>query len=232
METIVKEEIKKWGMSSAEIKAYKLALIWEDLTRKMFPDVKLAKLPKRGDPRKGSLFKYCWKLQRELNGILEEKEYHLYITGNLVILKNNNGRIDPNAICGEKAWKRWKVWKKFYDKKMIEINSRITNRSEKELNQEIISQLDNTKKFLFKQLGKNPAKEQLQKAIQENMLKYWAVSLKVSKYYLVLSPYIKEIWDEEKMEEDCNFDTNLYLKNITSDIKNYFRSEFEYEFKL
>jgi hypothetical protein len=105
----VKEKIKKWGMSSAEIKAYKLAVIWEDLTQKMFPDVKLAKLPKRGDPRKGSLFKYCWKLQRELNGIIEEKEYRLYITGNLVILKNNNGRIDPNAICGEKAWKRWKI---------------------------------------------------------------------------------------------------------------------------
>ena len=115
---------------------------------------------------------------------------------------------------------------------MIEINSRGKNYPEKVIGQEIISELNNTKKFLHEQLGENFTKEQFKKAFEENMLKYWVLSLKISKYYLVLSPHIKEIWDEEKMEEDCNFDTNLYMENITPDIKNYFRSEFEYEFQL
>ena len=107
------EAILHYQMPPLEAKAYKLALLWQDATAKEYPEYNHIRLRKKGDPRKSLLFKYCYKLARETQGLIPDEQYPLYILAQLHILKhiatdNLHARIGPEILCGEKAWWRWK----------------------------------------------------------------------------------------------------------------------------
>ena len=130
------DAIFQWDMSPAEAEVYKLALVYEEEFLNTFKDHmdglvrRKNSLPKRGDPRKSNLFRHCWKLRRETKGLLEPHQYRLYIRANQTILLMNHKKgdkkgkvhVEPNAICGEKAWIRWKVYERWYNTKAAIIN--------------------------------------------------------------------------------------------------------------
>ena len=116
------ERIIKYNMTPEEAKAYKLTIIYRKTAEKVFPDYHHYKVGK-GDPRKSTLFKYCYKLIRETEDKLKYSEYRLYIKAQLDVMKaitqnDEYTLINPNCLTGKKAWARGCVWKKHYDAKV------------------------------------------------------------------------------------------------------------------
>jgi|688.fasta_scaffold66707_7 hypothetical protein len=220
------ELILKYKMNDTEAKAYKLILLYEELCQKEFPNERHIKVSKNKDPRKTTIFKYCYKLIRETNGIFKEKDYYLYILAQLQILKlikdgNIHALIGPQILVGDKAWKRWKIWKKKYDKKM----NKITNPTEGIITNEnsIKKDLQRTLEFLIK----NKCLEINQFINKSDDIVRWIKTGKISPYYVVLSPIISEFSRNNNLD---NFDFTLYRPSITPSLEQYFREEFKHEF--
>lgn len=181
-------------------------------------------LPKRNDPRKSSLFKHCWKMRRETRGLLESHEYKNYIYANLLIIKINKGYIQPNCICGDKAWVRYKVWKRFFDQKNNETTATLSTSI---MNPAILADIDRTKKFLFEKCSGEVNKEKIINFINKGSFRSWVASGKVCMYYIVLSPFLADI---DKDTFVLNSSIKLIQEKITKEIKNYFENEFKHEF--
>lgn len=114
------DAVFQWKMTPVEAEVFKLACVWVRETSKMFPREDIPKLPVKGDPRKSYLFKHCWRFHREVRGLLKPDDVPLYIHAQLFAMKAYKGRVDPNILCGDKAWLRWKLWKRAYDEKVAE----------------------------------------------------------------------------------------------------------------
>src|SRR5579885_1638384 len=92
------DPIFEYNMNAEETLAYKLGLLWMAISDKLMPDYKYAtRYPKKGDPRKSSLFKYCWKLSRETKGLIDVKDYKLYIAAQIhMLMAIEIGNTHPN----------------------------------------------------------------------------------------------------------------------------------------
>jgi hypothetical protein len=223
------DPIFQWKMNAAEAAAYKLAVIWEQQTKKYFPDEKITRLPKKSDPRKSNLYRYCWKLVRETRGLLKPEEYKLYIIAQLQIIKKFKGRVEPNCLVGEKAWIRWRVWKRMFDRKMaeqknIEVNPPPADSS-------VVKDLDKTKLFLYEKCGGVPTPEKLQELTKGGKLYNWIDAGKISKVYLILSPIVAAAFDMKELSKKCGFMPDFYKSKATADIVEHFKSEFAEEFR-
>lgn len=217
-----------YGLDTEELKAYKIALLWEQLTRKHFPQNKgLEKLAK-GDPRKCSLFRFCWKLLRVTRGLLRDDEYRLYIEANLQIIKVKGGHLSPNVLCGDKAWIRWKVWKRMYDKKLAE--SKGESVVTIDADPKIVLALDKTKRFLFEKCEGQPTLEKMQEFFDQQVVKLWILSGKLSYFWVVQSPMLAAVVPLKLLEKDLVFDSKVYESKINDAAKTYFKQEFAYEF--
>ncbi len=211
------ELILKYKMTELEAKAFKVCLMWQDLCKKEFPNERHIKINKNKDPRKTTLFKYCYKLIKETKGLLsDDKEYYIYIVAQLQILKamregKIHALIEPQILVGDKAWKRWKLWKRKFDKKLIEFKSSfdlgiVTSPTQ------IKIELIKTLKFLKNKDQSKITKEDLEK---------WIYNKSISPYYVVLSDFAKKIIS--------NFDIELYKPSITPEIEEFYKKEFENE---
>lgn len=185
--------IEKYKMDERQILVLKLCLLWEKLTQEIFPDHKHCKITKNGDPRKSHLFRICWKLFKETKNLLNEDEYSLYIRANLELLKNinkvtENVRIDPQILIGNKAWVRWRMWKE----KFNQVDRKIQIRGAENIhasNFQIAQELQRTCNFLETQFKKYPSYEEFLAAKKDNLIEEWVRLLKISPYYLLLSPF-------------------------------------------
>lgn len=222
------DAIFEWNMSTPEAETYKLALMWEVEIRKYAPThlqtpewKRRNSLPFRGDPRKSILFKHCWKLRRLTKGLLKENELRLYIVANLTILRNYNAYMEVNTLCGDKAWIRWKVWKKLYDRKTAELNS---SPPPPVAEDRLMRELLRTKRFFYEKCEGLPSIELVQKFIDAGSIRLWILQGKLSIYYVMLSPFFKQ--HAETLGKECNFDPVLFKEKITNDIIDYFNYEF------
>jgi hypothetical protein len=217
--------ILDYDMDEMQSKAFKLALLWEHYGQKEFPNYKLTKLPKKGDPREGSLFKYCYKMIRDFKGLIEDSEFKLYIIAQLQILKSfPNSRIEPNCLAGEKAWKRWLVWKKYYNK----ANHKEDDEQPTILLTKLKGELDRTKKFLLSMYNDQlPAKEQLERNISDGSLFRWVFLSKISPYYIILSEDVQSLFKNKNINQYFKLDFNIYKDNITEEIKEYYKELYE-----
>lgn len=227
------EAILEWNMTAAEAECFRLATQYEKEFIRMFSDTSAWNtytrnvLPTNGDPRKSQLFKHCWKLRRETKGLLIPQQYRQYIHANFAILKINNARIEPNAICGDKAWIRWKVWERWYQKKQEELDVTLPKHSFA-ADPKIMKEIDRSKKFVFEQCEGEPTQEKIQKFIDSGVFRLWIMMGKVSPFYITLSPFVGEKCDELAIA--CSFDPILLRERTTDDVTTYFREEFKHEF--
>lgn len=224
------EVVLQYKMNDLEAKAYKISLMWIDLSRKLFPNYQHAKLRKTGDPRKSLLFKHCYKLARETLGLIEDSDYQLYITAQLQIMKHItdgtiHAMIDPGILHGEKAWKRWRLWKKQYDRAM----ERPATSEEKGANKANVIlvkfDLQDTRKFLVSKLGENYNKQDIIILLQDRTLIGWTTLGKVSPYYLVLSPFLRDVLKIE----DFSMDLNVYREQSSNEVESVFKDLFPNE---
>jgi hypothetical protein len=211
------ELILKYNMTDLEAKAFKICLMWQDLCKKEFPNERHIKISKSKDPRKTTLFKYCYKLVRETKGLLDsDKEYYIYIVAQLQMLKlmkheKVHALIEPQILTGDKAWKRWKLWKRKFDKKLNEIktSSDLGLVTSPRL---IKIELKKTQEFL-----KNKDKSSIKKEDFER----WVSNKLISPYYVVLSDFAKK--------NISNFNFDLYRPSITPDVEEFYKKEFKDE---
>ena len=223
MDKLSLEPILEYHMPALHAKAYKVGLIWLVLSRKHFPNYKHTRgYPVKGDPRNSSLFKHCLRLVKDTLGLIDDREYKLYIQAQINVLKaiNMGGRhpaIEPSALIGDKAWVRWKLWKKKYDK----VAKQGHTKEEVGLDiipfQSVCKELDSTKKFLIGQFEKLPEEETIITAAKN--IERWIALGKVSGFYALLCPWIKK---------HCKLTTDLtlYEKSVTPQVRDYFQKLF------
>lgn len=229
------ELILKYKMTDLEAKAFKLALLWDKMVKTELPEHNIhTHLRRSGDPRKSTLFKYTYKLISETRGLIPDEEYQLYIKAQLQILKaisdgTVHARISPECLVGEKAWKRWRMWKVKYDKISIMKKPETAHVSATET--KIKSEIDKTKLFLEFQFGHQPTQEDINKSIKEKLMIKWITVNKVCAYYAILSPFLKKSFGGKTIEEVFLFDLGIYRSSINSVIEEYFRKVFDYEFQ-
>jgi len=229
------DTIFQWRMTSQEIEVFKLVLAYDKAFKKLFADAspqikKLNSVPVRTDPRKSNIFRQCWKMRRETRGLLEGTEYANYIYANLLIIKLNNGRVQPNCVCGDKAWVRYKVWKRRYDQKMSELSSTAPPPSVSTTNPKVIGEIDRTKKFLFERCEGEVTFDKIKTFVDEGIFKFWVASGKVSPYYVVMSPFIAKAGDVDAQFAGCSSSPAVVREKITSEVKDYFKHEYRHEF--
>jgi len=220
----------KYGMDDLEIKAAMVCDLWIKTSLHVFPDYKHARFPK-GDPRKSSVFKYCYKLVREIGDKLKDEEYQLYVRAQLDIMKHINidgghPLISPLSLVGEKAWRRWKLWKKKYDA-TVNINS--NHKKNKIAPTKILEALKKTKDFITSVCGENPTYERFSELESSGGL-FSGVNIgKISPYYLVMSPYFEKL-EKERNIRKMNFDINVYKDGLSESSMIAFKEMFNFEF--
>ena len=134
--------------------------------------------------------------------------------------------IDANCLVGDKAWKRWKLWKRKYDAataKPTEISQAVGPGVVKALDG-----LEKTKEFLAKTFGAAPGIDKYREAYLNNNLFRWANFGKISPYYLVISPHIAAVMTPEDLKR-LNFDPALYKSCITDEVMQRFKEMFPHE---
>lgn len=212
-----------------EKRALRLYYYWIINRKKIFPDIFHSKFDKSKDPRNFTIFKYCYKVQRETRNKLEEKDYENYIRAQLIILKslskkyNTPINVDINCIAGEKAWKRWKLYRfKLIQSKNDSVNNFISypniNNLEFEFNR--------TNEFLVQNLGKIN-KENIEKN-KQNII-FWFFQRKINPYFLVFNVYINEVFVGEDFMKLFKIDVILYKQRTNDKIKELYRKVFKQE---
>lgn len=226
----LKKLAEKYKMDELEVKALKVCQIWMEMSKKIFPSYNHNKFGK-GDPRKTLMFKVCYKLIRETSGFIGDDDYPLYVRAQLDILKHisldkGHPLIEVNCLVGDKAWKRWKLWKKKYDT-TVQIRSK--SATTKVNNPKIIEALRKTKEFFSLQFENKPTYEKFKELEKDGSLYRYVNFGKISPYYLVLSPYFEKLSKECVMQK-MNFDIQLYKTGIDESTLEHFKNLFIYEF--
>lgn len=223
-------------MNNIEIEAYKVAVIYEQEYRKAFVNeqIKMDKinfLPQKSDPRKSYLFRYCYKMIKNLRGLIDPTQYRDYISGNILIIKQNNGVIKPNCLSGDKAWFRYKVYDRKIKIAQSEINA-LAPRPSSASDEKICIELDATKHHIHTMCMDEikSKKQKMQEFYEKGIFKLWTMTGKLSPYYLILSPLMSQICDTNQLLELCPSSKSVYEGKITEEVKNYFKSEFLDEF--
>ncbi len=222
------EPIIRYKMDPAESKAYKIALIWEDECRRELPGESWLRLKRNSDPRKSLLFKYCFKLAKEIKGIIPDSEIQMYFRAQIQVLKSIrhggvHALVEPHCLVGDKAWRRWKFWKYRHDRRLgiIPTSEEMKIRTpEGKIKAEIASSLE----FLSK-MGCCEFKEL---AARRDDLQRWHRSGEVSSFYMVMSPWARKILGDIS---NLDFDHSYYRASITPSSEEYFRESFNHEFE-
>lgn len=222
------EPIMRYKMDSMESKAYKIALIWEDECRKELVGESFVTLKKNSDPRKSLLFKYCFKMARELNGIIRDQEIPLYIRAQIQVLKSiRDGQVhalvEPQCLVGEKAWRRWKMWKFKYDK-MIKTPPNSNEVSISMSEGKAKAEIDATFEFLAR-MGCDDFSNLESK--RDNISR-WMKNGDISCFYVLLSPWVEKI---SEGGTEFEFDRLYYRASTTPSIERHFRERFSHEFE-
>jgi hypothetical protein len=229
------EPILTYKMTPDEAQAYKLCVIWSDLCLEILPEYGHFNIPRKGDPRKSHLFRYCWKLLRETKNLIKDTDYQDYIRAQLEVMKNikikdASPRIDPMILVGEKAWKRWMLWKRRFDR-LGKSHSLGRGEDIQAPIYVVVQGLEKSCEFLRQRFEGHPSPVQIQQAKESGDLKQWVALGQVSPYYILLSPFCRRVFPQ--MQFDNYFPTtdfDLFKKSCTMEVleiaKRIYPSEF------
>jgi hypothetical protein len=232
-EDLMLDLILQYNMTEIEAKAFKIACIYLEKSRKMFPNYQHYCLPK-GDPRKSDLFRHCHKLVREKQTKIADSDYKLYVHAQLDILRNiKKGDIHPfitpSCLAGDKAWKRWLLWKSRYDKL---IESRASSAAQVDIHspEKIKKDLWRTKQFFLAWFDRLEAKD-TKDALKDRTLFHWFQTGSVCGYYFILSPLVNQ-WLQKNpidLKKEYGIDLTLYKNALQPPLVEHFNMEFPYD---
>lgn len=212
------ENIVKYSMNENEAKAYKLLLLWNALLKQELPNYFHAKFNEKLDPRKNFAFKYTYKLVMETKGLVNDEEYKDYITAQIRILKllqddkGIHALISPSCLTGDKAWKRWLLWK---NRKQKNKNKTILIEADNQASfLKIKHELINTYKFLSLKMSEINEDNILKSLKNKDLLKWFAFK-KVSDYFILLCPVFQTI----DVEKEFKIEKSLYQNDINDRAK-------------
>ena len=225
------DAILQYNMNELETKAYKVCLLWQEIMDVELPDYHKNRLPK-GDPRKSLIFKYCYKLVRETQGLIPDNQYRFYVLAQIRSLQlMSDGKvhalIEPGCLVGEKAWRRWKIWKYRFEKEAVQTTNKGDTTEIKAVDSSILAEFQRTKNFFTTNFGENYGKADVQKSIENKDIIRWAAFSKVSPYYLILSPLIKSKFSD--IENSFSIDVDFYKRAITPDVEAVFKEMFAWD---
>lgn len=226
------ENILNYEMSDEEATAYKCAAIFQHFVAKMFPKLRVVDIHK-GDPRKKELFKYTWKMVKEIEGVVPPEDYKAFIYSQLVIFKAYMNQehpplIHPSCLIGQRALNRW-----FYFKSKLEKRKQFETLTEAkiEINTEdqVVQELMKTKKFLSAREvnSANRIKEHL----ENGSVQRWVALKQICPYFILLSPSVKR-WIEEKkkdMTDVFGLGLNVYKSGVSPNSLAFFEKEFSFD---
>jgi hypothetical protein len=222
-------------MDEIQAKAFKIALIYLELAPKFFPDYQHYRLPK-GDPRKSDLFRYCHKLVREKQGKIADSDFKLYVRAQLEIMRgirrgDSHPFITPSCLAGDKAWKRWLLWKSRYDK-LIEsrASSAVADTIDIHTDQKIKKDLWKTKQFFLAWFDRLDVQD-IRDALSDNNFFLWVTSGSVCGYYLILSPIFNTWLKSHPIDllKKYGVDLNVYKNANKPELHLHFKEEFPHE---
>lgn len=210
------EPIIQYKMTELEAKAYKFTLIWEKCIKKEIPDYHFK--TRKGDPRKSSIFKYCYKLAVETKNQIPDEQYKLYILAQIQMMKIlSNGDlhalVTPTILVGDKAWIRWKIWLRKYNKIC---KNKEQKEQEKDNKQRIITAVKDSKNYLTAKLGEI-TEDTIKKSIESEKLFQWASTQKISPYYILICPIINKLLHGDL--SIFKFDLDVYKSSIDKDLE-------------
>lgn len=227
-------------MTSMESTAFKIYYLFIETASKVFPSMKPFPLG-TGDPRKKYLFKVCYKLVRETTNRINYKDYPLYIRAQFDIIKINTKKygkepnISPSCLIGEKAWNRWLVWKKMYEKRQdvaVTINLEDTNINDQHTIEKIKQSLLRDKAFLLTKVKKLDFST-CESMVNSRVLLRWIAIGQISPYYALMSPILAN-WIKRNgldLQSMLNFDYMLYKQSISPESEELFKVIFCHEFQ-
>lgn len=218
------EPIMRYSMDDIESKAFKIGLMWYDECKSNLPNENHERFRKGKDPRKTNLFKHCYKIAKELKGLVPDEDMRLYVRAQIQVLKSiREGKlhalISPHCLVGDKAWRRWKFWKKIYDSQLAR------NLTSDELGiiiKESMVRKQFQRTILFLESNGMKDREKYESSPQD--LHRWISTGEISPFYTVLSPWIKSVFKE------CPVDYSLYRPSITPSLESTFKEIFIHEF--
>jgi len=221
------EPILLYSMDETEAKAFKIGLMWQEECEKNLPHEKHESFKKGKDPRKTNLFRHCYKVVKELKGIVPDSEIQLYVRAQIQVLQSiREGKIhamiSPHCLVGERAWKRWKFWRRIYQKSLSksltcdELGIKIKEFA-------IKGDLQKTLSFM----ESKGIMEQCKYMSSKNDIERWISTGELSPFYAILSPRINKMFEGEEFPVD----QSLYRPSITPDLETFFRERFSHEFK-
>jgi hypothetical protein len=193
---IASEVADRYQMTEPQRAALRLCVLWSTLAQEVFPEYNHYRVKTKGDPRDSHLFRLCWKLLRETKNMIKDDQYDLYIRANLEMLRTMHRavggvRIDPQILVGDKAWIRWKMWKRKFDK--ADKAHQIKGGEQIHANTYKVSRdLQGSADFLEKAFGVPHTFEQISEAKEKGDLRTWLSLQKISPYYILLSPFCRQ----------------------------------------
>ena len=129
--------------------------------------------------------------------------------------------IDPNCLVGEKAWKRWKLWKRKYDAKSKSAEPVATNIGIAKA----IDGIEKTHEFLTKTFSSDLSFDRFKEAYINKNLFRWINLNKISPYYICISKFITQLFSEDDFGR-INFDRGVYLPCIDQSVRDRFAELF------
>jgi hypothetical protein len=227
--------INKFNITdAAELRGLYLYYYWITNKISIFPNMIHGKFSKTKDPRNTLAYKYCYKAQRELKGILDEKHYELYVKAQLLVLRflsekyKNNLVIEPTCLVGEKAWKRWKSFKYRYNKlKNFSSNPIEIRPNVEKIKYELIS----TRDFLLSKLNCISSMHQDFSLENYNISKInlirWFNIRKISPYFVILNYDLNNRYTNKELSDLLKTDLLLYKQRVNDKIKELYESIFK-----
>lgn len=222
--------VTKYRLSGLEARAVRLMHLWSETVQRMLPGhAKPATY--KGDPRKTHAFKVCYKMARETEAFLQESDHHLYVRAQIDILrsiklKSGHANVDVVCLAGERAWKRWKVWKRKYDSVVSMRSSKSDEHAPRVPMPKLVAALKKTREYL-RRTSRLPMTEPTARGMSEDGSLAIAINTgSLSPYYLVLSPFFRPIVGGGF---GSGFDADVYSRSLDQSAVKIFEEIFPEE---
>lgn len=220
-----------YNLNPLETLAYHCCVVYLTLANKIFPNYRHCKLPKKGDIRKSSLFKHCYKMCKNLDSKIKKEHYPLFIKAQFDIFKSIYEAtkvcpaIMPTIISSSKSFNRWHVWKSRYEAIKVIKTENTTVNAERQL---LLIEFSKTLDFINKN---SEVFQDFNSFIEnKNQLLKFVILKKISPYYIALSPWIEKLPEDIKQEIFKITNSETIKEMMSSDDKNLHKNYFKKEY--